>query len=482
MALTKNSLLSLMPTIVGIVVSIVTVPLYIQIIGGERYGAFLIALTFLVYFGQADFGLGRAVTQRLAMARKADPVERSSIVWSALAGAAGISAVGAVLIYGASVAFFGNFFEADAVIKAEALESSWIFALCVPVIMATGVSSGAMVGLERFGVASVGNMIGNVLSQVLPLVMGLLYSVEIKWLLAALLAGRLIGLLPVVISMWAVFLKGYPKLISVDQMKHLFSFGVWIMITAIVGPIMTMFDRVVIGAEIGAAAVVVYSVPFIIAQRTASFPLAIVQALFPRLASQSKEDSLALGKASAVVVGQLYAFLVVGLICLAAPLLQLWLGDELDPRSVLIGQIALIGFWVNALANVPYALIQARGDARFTALLHLVELPLYFAMLYGFGTAYGLYGIAVAFALRAGLDCAVLLWKANFGGGEVIWRLIGPALIISVALVMSSVVVDWLSGIALATVCCLALVGFTWFQMPALIKARLFPRNQGSWP
>jgi hypothetical protein len=31
---------------------------------------------------------------------------------------------------------------------------------------------------------------------------------------------------------------------------------------------------------------------------------------------------------------------------------------------------------------VPYALIQARGKPRFTALLHLAELPFYLAVLY----------------------------------------------------------------------------------------------------
>ena len=65
-----------------------------------------------------------------------------------------------------------------------------------------------------------------------------------------------------------------------------------------------------------------------IAQRTLAFPLAIVSALFPRLAAQTDEQSEILGKAPIVLVARLSAFIVTGLICLAQPLMQLWLGTR----------------------------------------------------------------------------------------------------------------------------------------------------------
>ena len=132
MKLAKNSLLSLMPTLAGVAASILTVPFYISEIGNERYGALLVGLVLLGYFGQADFGLGRALIQRLSAQRDADAAERASIVWSALAGASGISVIGGGLIYLAASIFFGSFFEAPPALKAEALESVWLFALCVP--------------------------------------------------------------------------------------------------------------------------------------------------------------------------------------------------------------------------------------------------------------------------------------------------------------------------------------------------------------
>ncbi len=476
MTLVRNSLYGLVPNLVGVATSIVTVPLYVTIVGNERYGALLLALVLLGYFGQADFGLGRAITQRLSSMQDSQPDERASIVWSAILGASIISIVGAAIVYLAAGLFFQSFFDADASLKAEVLASTWLFALCVPVIMYTGVACGALTGLERFGVVSVGTTIGNLLSQVLPLVMAEFYSVEFMWLLGASLVGRVIGLVPIMMSMGIVFLRKQPINPSITQLRRLFSFGSWIMVTAIVGPLMVTADRVVIGAVLGAAAVVAYSVPVQIAMRTVMFPTAIVQALFPRMASQDAEESITLGTSSAVFVGQLYAFVVVGLICLAGPLLNLWLGDELDPRSLLVGQITLIGFWLNALANVPYALIQAKGNSRFTALLHVLELPVYFLMLYGFGASLGLYGVALAFTLRNLIDCVALFKKAKFLDPGVLLRLAGPAAVIMAAYATSPWAQGWLEAITAASIYCTILLFLTWIQMPREAKDWLLQR------
>jgi O-antigen/teichoic acid export membrane protein len=192
-----------------------------------------------------------------------------------------------------------------------------------------------------------------------------------------------------------------------------------------------------------------------------------VQALFPRLASRSETESVALGKESVVLVGQLFGFIVIGLICLAEPLLRLWLGAELDQRSILVGQITIIGVWVNALANVPYALIQARGNSRYTAVLHLLELPIYAALLYGFGVQFGLYGVALAYTLRVIIDCAVLFHKARFFDPGVMRRLVGPAALIALAMAASPWMRGWVEGLSGASLLCSLLLMITWFQIPS---------------
>ncbi|WP_197489861.1 oligosaccharide flippase family protein [Erythrobacter neustonensis] len=475
MKLVKNSVVNLLPTVVGVLTSILTIPLYISLIGTDRYGALLVGFVLLGYFGHVDFGLGRAITHRLS-SNKEESAVRAGIVWSALVGAAGIAVLGGVVVFIAARVFFGSFFEADEALRVEALAASWLFAMCVPIILFTGVSSGAVISLERFGTVSFATVVGNLLSQLLPLLVAALHLTDLSWLLGASVLGRLASLILIMTSMWRNFLLGQRLVASLQQLRSLFTYGSWIMVTAIVGPLMIMSDRLVIGAAVSAAAVVAYSVPFQIASRTAMLPGSVAQVLFPRLASQTPEQSLALGKVSVVVIGQLYAFMVVGLICLAGPLLQLWLGDDLDPRSVLIGQIIIIGFWTNALAYVPFTLIQASGNSRFTGIMHLAELPVYLAMLFGLGLTIGLAGIALAFTLRTTLDCVVLFVKAGFTDQATLGRLIGPACGIGVALLAAQWIDGWLSALTLATAVCIPLLVLCWIQVPEAAKRAVLAR------
>jgi O-antigen/teichoic acid export membrane protein len=473
MKLATNSLLSFLPSALAIIISIATVPIYISMIGTDRYGALVIAWLLLGYFGQADFGIGRAIAQRIGAMPNDDRAGMAQAIWSALISVAGFGLIGAGLIYAAGSLFFGDLFKVEETVRQEMAESLMLLALCVPLIAISGVVSGALTGLERFRLVSLGNMLSNAASQILPLVVAYQFSLELKYLMGAALLGRFIGLVPVAAGMWRTFLRGEACAPSMAEFRRLAGFGAWIMLTAFVGPLMTMSDRFVIGALLGAAAVVAYSVPFQIAQRTMIFPYGVIQALFPRMAGQEEGHSARLSQTSIVVIGQLYAPLVLGLICLCGPLLKLWLGDHLDSRSILIGQIVLAGFWVNALANVPYTFLQARGNPRFTAILHVCELPLYTLLLYFLSSYFGLAGAAAAFAIRCAIDCVVLMAKANLWNRGILGSLAAPALLIAVALGLSAGSPVWAANLLLAAVLCSIAVIVAVVQMPDQMRVKL---------
>src|SRR5437667_9981787 len=70
--------------IVPTVVSLVTIPLYIHLIGQERYGVLVLIWLLVGYFRLFEGGLGSATAQRIAALAAASGEARARVFWTAL--------------------------------------------------------------------------------------------------------------------------------------------------------------------------------------------------------------------------------------------------------------------------------------------------------------------------------------------------------------------------------------------------------------
>lgn len=473
MQLARNSFFTLLSMALPFVVGIVTVPLYVSEIGGERYGALSIAWVLLGYFGQMDFGIGRALTQRISAAGHRRSPETARLIWSAIIGSTLFGIAGGAVVYGGATYFFTGPFQIDGSTRAELIASIWALAICNPVVAIAGVTSGALLGIERFRTVSFGTLVSNTGLQVFPLIAAYTIDHNIETLIVAALVARLLGIAIFATAVWRHLLGGERFSASRAEVRGLVNFGGWLMISAIVGPLMMFADRFVIGSYFGALAVAAYTIPFQVAYRLQIVPLAIAQVLFPRFAAESASDSVRRCGEYTAFISQIFAPIIIGAICLAGPLLHLWLGRHLDPRSVAIAQILLVGIWVNAVAQIPFGYIQARGNSRFTAILHLLELPIYIGMLISLGMAFGLNGLAAAFTLRCTFDCVLLIIKARTIDARLVAALGAQSLIVIAALLMGQAVTGWINGLVAAAALSLASAAFLILQVPDGIRARL---------
>lgn len=413
MRLVRNSLYTLSSSVLPAIISIVTIPFFIMQIGAERYGVLSIAWLVLGYFGSADFGIGRAITQRVATMRASGEGSTSDAVWSGLIGMAGFGVISAGLLYVFAHWYFAGPFETDESLRSEAVKAVWILSLCSVIVGLNGVLSGALMGCEKFGMVAISNVISNSALVIFPLATSYLYSTEVSYLIASALFARAFGATLLAASVWREFFKNRLPRFAPSEFKPLLSFGLWVMVSSLIGPLMHFADRFVIGVFMDALAVAAYAIPYQIASRTLLIPAALTQALYPRFAADEAIFAKKRCGDFAVFVGQAFAMLTIVLIGLAEPLLNLWLGDLLDPRSVLVAQVLMIGFWANAIAFVPFAYVQALGNPRFTAMLHSIELPFFLILLWIFGTKFGLVGFAMAFSVRCIIDCIVLMAKSG---------------------------------------------------------------------
>jgi len=172
-------------------------------------------------------------------------------------------------------------------------------------------------------------------------------------------------------------------------------------------------DRFVIGAVVSAAAVAVYATPHEVMTKLWVLPGALTATLFPAFAAQvatrGPELRPLFGRA---VHGLLSAMLpiTVLLALFAHELLSLWIGREFADLGAPLVQIFAVGILVNSAAHVPFTLIQSAGQARLTALIHLIELPLFLLLLWWLTRAYGLQGAAASWLVRMLVDTTAMFW------------------------------------------------------------------------
>lgn len=453
---------------IPIILSLFTIPLYISAIGESRYGILAIAWLLMGYFSLFDLGLGRAVAQRVASVTVTH--ERAQAVWTALLFTLVCGAIGGMLLWLVATLSFDLAFKVTDELRGEMLNAAGWMALGIPLMTVSGVLVGALQGGERFLELNVIVAAGSALFQLLPLAVALLIGPDLSYLLPAAVLARLLSLLMLFQVCRKHFLSGHRIASSIETALPLLRFGGWVTLTSVIGPIMVGFDRLAIGVVLGAKAVTHYSVPFQLAERAGIIPTALVSALLPRFAAANESETERLAAEALFIVGLVMTPLMGIGIVLLKPFLSLWLSPEFASQAALAGQIAMVGFWVNSFAKVPYIQLLARSLPDIVAKCHLGEFIPYILML-GAGLAlFGLPGAAAAFTLRVILDFALL---AHFASvlRQSISILLVPCLWIMIALLIAVVPLEPdLLWFAVAAGYLVGVSIWTWLRSPPDLK------------
>jgi O-antigen/teichoic acid export membrane protein len=413
MSITISTAANLAGSIVPTVVSLVTVPLYLQLVGQERYGILVVIWLLLGYFGVCDLGLGRAMAQRIAAFATASAHARERVFWTAFLLNAALGVLGAAVLWPLAELAFSGWMEFPAHLRPEALGVVPWVAAAVPLVTVSGVLTGALQGREQFLVLNLVHVLAAVVSQVAPLVVAAMWEPDIRLLVPTILVTRVLTCVVLLaLCRYYVPLRGRP---AIDRtfLRPLLGYGSWITVTSLVGPLLTSLDRIVIGALSGAKAVTQYTVPFTLVSRVMILPGSLSSALFPRFAAETAEGAGALLERAVRGLAAALTPLILAAMLGIRPFLTWWVGDEFSGDAATVGQIMALGLWLNGLAHIPHALLQARSRPDLVAKCHLVELPLYLGLLWVGLHFFDVIGAAVAWSLRVGLDAGLLLWLSR---------------------------------------------------------------------
>lgn len=418
MSLKRNTLWNLAGTGLPLLLGALTIPYLISTTGVEAFGVLTLVWALIGYFSLFDFGLGRALTQQVAAVRSTGlfsqlpSLVKTGLWFTAATGIAG----GLVLALLASELAF-HWLKVSEVLQPSTYQALLIASIGIPLTTVTTGLRGILEAYEDFKVVNLLRIGLGAANFGLPALSVMLVSNSLAWMVASLVAARVVVLLA---HLWLVHRRLPTGWISgkfeTRNLQSLLSFGAWMTVSNIVSPLMVTADRFVISAVLGASMVAYYTVPYEGLSRVLILPAALTSALFPRLTYVMTTDvteARRLYKKCILLVTAAMIPICLMIVALAKWSLTFWLGEDFSENSWLIACIMAVGVMLNGIAFVPFASIQASGDARSTAVLHLIELIIYIPILFFGLKFFGLIGAALAWTARTGFDLIGLLIIEN---------------------------------------------------------------------
>lgn len=404
-----NTAVSGLRTIVRLGVGFALLPLLLHGIGPARTGLFLFSTTLTGYFIAIDNSVGSSVTRYVAEYRaRQEPDKLAATIRGALTLMVGVGLLAAVIL-AILAATASDWLFGERSLRGLAEPTILVAAVTMIVYWPSQVGDAALTGLERYDLSASIQIATAVVLLVaiaalaeahasvilLTAVFGLVATSE--GVIAAALAWRPLG----VDRSWA---KG--RWLSGEQLRTVFSFSAAAFAIGIAATLLTGFDRAIVGATVGAAAIVGYD----LAQRPQSAVqsisgmagLALISPVARIHATARYERIRQLVLVASLVSIAFAAPLAVLVIVLAHPFVIAWLGTRYGRDAAYID--VFVSFWVVSCATVAlssalYGIGRLGVYARIVIVSALISLPLSIGLALAWGTVGVIWGTVIPSSL-----------------------------------------------------------------------------------
>lgn len=453
MSVTRNTIYNISGAGASVVVGLATVPLYLDQIGEARYGVLALVWLLLGYFGFFDLGLSRATANYIARLSTGPRSDQEAVFWTAAILNLILGIIGGLTLYFVGGPILLHWLKASVEIRNEAQQALVWIAAAVPIATSTAVMTGALSGQERFGAVNLIQVSGMVLFQVAPLVVAFAVGPQLDVVIPAAVLARC----SVVVPLFLIVRKLLPLVRQphFDRIKarELVSYGTWVSVTNMISPILSTFDRFVIGGLLGASSVAYYDVPSQLAAKMQILPGALSQALFPRLSVQSAHEAVITSAAAAGVINGIITPIVITALLLLNPFLTLWVGSEFARHAAPVGAALIVGVWISSVAAIPYTKLQAEGHPNWVASVHALEVLPYLVGLWWALRQFGLIGAGFVWTVRVTIDGVLLLALAKIWR-KLLMQLFTSAILIVATFLLNDLTIGWKVFGATALIAC----------------------------
>lgn len=415
--LAKNTVWNLLGQVLPMLVGVVAVPLLVHRLGVDRFGVLSLAWIVIGYFGLFDLGIGRALTKLVADKLALDEHEEiSTLVWTSLALMLALGSVGTIFTLATSSWLVESVLKVPIALRWETIRTFHWLAFSIPLATVTSGLRGVLQAKQKFAVLTAIQVPFSTFTFLGPLLV-LPFSNSLVPVVLVLIAGRLAGLIVLFIACRRAMPSEFGTFaVSRGVIGAVMSFGGWMTVTNVVGPLMTYMDRFLIGSILSVGSIAYYTAPYDLINRLSLIPTSLTGVLFPALAvsysQKSERTTVLLDKGEKYIFIAIFPMVLL-VVAFAPEGLRLWLGDSFARNGAPVLRYLAAGVLFNSLAQVPFAFIQSMGRPDITARLHLLELPVFLTAIWQLTRHFGIEGTAIAWACRCTVDAVILFALAH---------------------------------------------------------------------
>ena len=279
--LARNVLMNVLGESAPLVAAFFSIPILIKSLGTGRFGVLTLAWVVVGYFSLFDIGLGRALTKLVAeKIGKENTEEIPSLIWTALALMGGLGLVGTAFSMALTPWLVDKILAIPALLQNETRISFFLLAASIPVVISTTGLRGVLQAYQRFDFVNAVRIPMGFFTFLGPLAV-LAFSHSMIALVTVLVAGRVVA--------WMIHLvfcfRVVPTLknnfaVQRNMVKPLLSFGGWLTVSNIVGPLMLYKDRFFISGLVSVIAVAFYTTPYEVVIKLLVLPAATLCVMF----------------------------------------------------------------------------------------------------------------------------------------------------------------------------------------------------------
>lgn len=400
MTVVRNAVSNVAERVITAVLTVVTVPVQVHLLGLEAYGLLGFVASLQLLFGVLDFGLGPTIIREVAadtagagQHTRALVQTFSGLYWS-------IALLAGTLLSVSAPWIADHWLHLGTLPAGTAVLAVRLIALSVLLRWPVSLYAGAVAGAQRLDIVNGVRIAMSCLKLLGGLLILLWFRTVASYLLWLAGAAFCEVACYMVVAVRVVPNFSLRPAFSTAALRKVWKFSLHMNLISMMAALFVQADRLMISRLLPIVELGVYSVAYNLAAALSILSTVVTAALFPAFAQHVGEGTTNDARRWCTVATEIVMFLAAGaasgLVFYGDALIALWISPDASLRASRTAAILSVGFLTSAAVSVPYTLAVAAGHTSLLLAINLAAVLVYVPLLYWLVSHYGINGAAWA--------------------------------------------------------------------------------------